>query len=327
MTRNVIFNQLPQSRLLITGATGFVGRALLSHLSSTGCHVIATTRGKAYFGPSIQSVPVGNIGPNTDWSTALKSVGTVIHLAARVHQMRDHHSDPLSAYSAVNTEGTKQLALQAAIAGVKQFIFLSSVKVYGESSNPGQPFNLDSEFRPVDDYGRSKMEAEVALREIEQSYGMNVTVIRSPLVYGPGVAANFGEMIRWISLGWPLPLGGLTKNARSFVAVDNLVNLLATCIDNPKAAGQTFLVSDGQDLSTADLVRRLASAMGKSPNLFVAPFWILKWVARIAGRASALDRLTTSLQVDISHTVNQLGWTPVVSQEMALLRTVAAQRA
>lgn len=311
---------------MITGATGFVGRALLGQLSSSGFHVTAATRNEVYVAPSIQSIPVGDIGPNTDWSAALKGVGIVIHLAARVHQMRDSHPDSLAAYRTVNAEGTKQLALQAAMTGVRQFIFLSSVKVYGESSEPGRPFRLNSELRPVDGYGQSKMEAEAALREIEQATGMKVTVIRSPLVYGPGVAANFGEMIRWISSGWPLPLGGLTENVRSFVALDNLVNLLITCIDNPKAAGQTFLVSDGQDLSTADLVLSLASAMGRSPNLFAVPLWILKRIAHMAGRTSAFDRLTTSLQVDISHTVDQLSWTPVVSQEQALARTVAAHR-
>lgn len=314
------------TKLLVTGATGFVGRALVNHLSGNRFHVVAATRGEIYLGPLIQSTLVGDIGPNTDWSAALEGVGVVIHLAARVHQMRDHHSNPLAAYRAVNVEGTKQLALQAAIAGVRQFIFLSSVKVYGDSSEPGRPFHLNSELRPVDDYGRSKMEAEAALREIEQANGMKVTVIRSPLVYGPGVAANFGELIRWVSSGWPLPFGGLTKNARSFVALDNLVNLLIICVNNPKAAGQTFLVSDGQDLSTADLVARLASAMGRSPNLLAIPLWILKWIAHIAGRTSAFDRLTTSLQVDISHTVDQLGWNPVVSQEQALGRTVATHR-
>ncbi len=315
-----------QPKILVTGATGFVGRALLSQLSSSRFDVTAATRDEVSVGPCIQSTLVGNIGPNTDWSIALKGVSIVIHLAARVHQMRDRHPDSLAAYRAVNAEGTKQLALQAAMTGARQFIFLSSVKVYGESSEAGRPFHLDSELRPVDDYGRSKMEAEAVLREIERTHGMKVTIIRSPLVYGPGVAANFGEMIRWVSSGWPLPLGALPKNARSFVALDNLVNLITTCIDNPKAAGQTFLVSDGQDLSTVDLIRRLASAMGRSPSLFSVPLWALKWIARLVGRTHAFDRLTTSLQVDISHTVGQLDWTPVVSQDQALSKTVAAQR-
>jgi nucleoside-diphosphate-sugar epimerase len=262
---------------------------------------------------------VGDINYETDWSIALRDVRTVIHLAARVHRECDRGTDSLISYRLVNVDGTKRLAEQAAQTGVQYFIFLSSAKVYGSSSIAGVPLRYDSELLPIDAYGQSKMEAEIALREIELSTQMKVTTIRTPLVYGPGVRAHFAELMRWISWGLPIPLGALYNNSKSLIGINNLVDVIEVCLKEPqKAAGKTFLVSDGQDISTAELIRRISQAMGKPAKLIYLPITILKLLAKLTGQISKFERLANSFQLDISHTCDQLNWSPTESLDQGL---------
>jgi UDP-glucose 4-epimerase len=231
--------------------------------------------------------------------------------------MHDTAADPLTAFRAVNVEGTLNLARQAAAAGVKRFVFVSSVKVNGEATLPGQPFTADDAPAPLDAYGISKMEAEQALREIALQTGMEVVIIRPPLVYGPGVKANFAAMMRWLQRGVPLPLGAI-HNQRSLVALDNLVDLIVTCLTHPAAANQTFLVSDGEDVSTTELLRRMGRAMGRPARLIPVPVSWLKLAAALVGKRDVAQRLCGSLQVDIEKTRRLLGWTPPLTLDQGL---------
>ena len=251
---------------------------------------------------------------------------TVLHLAARVHIMDDPASDPLAAFRKVNTLGTLNLARQAAATGVNRFVFVSSIKVNGEGTQPGSVFHGDDTPAPLDPYGISKHEAEIGLRQIAAATGMQVVIVRPPLVYGPGVKANFAAMMRAVQRGLPLPLASVTHNRRSFVALDNLVDLLITCLDHPAAANQTFLVSDGEDLSTADLLRRLGKAMSRQARLFPVPPALLQVGANLLGKGEVSQRLLGNLQVDISHTRETLGWTPPITVDEGLRRAVAGLR-
>jgi nucleoside-diphosphate-sugar epimerase len=264
-------------------------------------------------------VAVGDLSAQTDWSSALVGVDAVVHAAARVHVINDKCLDPLAEFCRVNVEGTAALARQAEAAGVKRFVFLSSIKVNGEFTEQGQPFTADDLPAPIDPYGMSKLEAEQGLREIEAQTGMEVVIVRPPLVYGPGVKANFALMMSWLERGIPLPLGAI-HNARSVVALDNLVDLLVTCLKHPAAAGQTFLVSDGEDISTTELLRRTAEAMGRKAVLWPVPTFILEWGATLVGKRAVAQRLCGSLQVDINKTRQLLGWTPRVSVDDGLRR-------
>jgi nucleoside-diphosphate-sugar epimerase len=288
--------------LLITGGTGFVGQALVKRLDD-------------------QPVRLATRADWADWHKALAGITTVVHLAARVHVMRDTETDPLAAFRAVNVEGTLNLARQAAAAGVHRFVFISSVKVNGESTLPGHPFTADDAPAPLDAYGVSKMEAEQGLREIALQTGMEVVIIRPPLVYGQGVKANFAALMRAVQRGWPLPLGAV-HNQRSLVALDNLVDFIVTCITHPQAANQTFLVSDGQDLSTTELVRGMARAVGVPARLLPVPVWALQAGAALLGKGDAVQRLCGNLQVDISKARNLLGWVPPISVDEGLRRAV-----
>lgn len=250
----------------------------------------------------------------------MKNVEQVVHLAARVHVMNDRSSDPLTEFRRVNVEGTSVLARQAAAEGVKRFVFLSSVKVNGEFTKPGHPFTADDVPAPEDPYGVSKHEAEHLLRQISAETGMEVVIIRPPLVYGPGVKANFKSMMRWLAHGVPLPLAAVTENRRSLVALDNLVDLIMTCLHHPAAANQTFLVSDGEDLSTAQLLKRMGAAIGQPARLFYLPPTLLKLGASVLNRPGIYQRLCGSLQLDITSTRQQLGWTPPVSVDEGLHR-------
>lgn len=236
--------------------------------------------------------------------------------------MHDMAESPLAEYRRVNVDGTANLARQAAAAGVKRFIFISSVKVNGEETPFGRPFQADADAAPQDPYGISKMEAEMQLKAIGNETGMEFITIRPPLVYGPGVKANFRALIKLVGLGLPLPLGAI-HNKRSMVYIDNLIDLVVTCIDHPKAANQTFLVSDGNDLSTPDLIKTLAHAMHKPARLMPVPVWLLKVVAFLVGKGGAIERLSSNLQVDISKTTSLLGWTPPISVDDGMRRTVA----
>lgn len=301
-------------KLLVTGVNGWIGAALAHHFRGQGHDVRGTTRQGG--GPGI--LASGDIDERTDWQEALRDREVVVHTAARVHVMHERSSDPLRAFRQVNTEGTLRLARQSAAAGVRRLVFLSSVKVNGEYTTPGRPFRHDDEPAPLDPYGRSKQEAEEGLRHIEAETGLQVVVIRPPLVYGPGVKANFAALGRWVGRGLPLPFGRLADNRRSLVSLRNLVSLVSTCIDHPKAAGETFLVSDHHDLSTRELVELLAAALHRSPWLIDVPPWWLQAVGRATGRQAAIDRLTGSLQVDIEHTLTTLGWSPAQTVPQAL---------
>lgn len=302
--------------IAVTGANGFVGRALCDRLGQEG-PVRPLVRREA--GDLPGAVAVGDIGARTDWTHALSGVDCVVHCAARVHMMQENAADPLAAYRDVNVAGTKRLAEAAASAGVRRLVFLSSVKVMGETTRPGQPFRIGDTPRPVDPYGQSKWEAEQTLWTVASQTGLEVVVIRPPLVYGPGVRANFLRLMRAVERGWPLPLGSV-NNRRSMVALDNLVDLVALCTHHPQAAGHTFFVSDGTDLSSAGLVRSMAAASGLSPRLWPVPVWLLRLVGALAGHRATVARLVDSLQVDIQPTRERLGWQPVVSTEEGLRR-------
>jgi nucleoside-diphosphate-sugar epimerase len=250
----------------------------------------------------------------------------LVHLAARVHVMQDAFADPLTEFRKVNVAGTENLARQAAKAGVKRFVFLSSIKVNGEFTEAGQPFTADDVPAPEDPYGISKHEAERLLLQIAAETGMEVVIIRPPLVYGPCVKANFESMMRWLARGVPLPLAAVTQNRRSLLALDNLVDLIVTCLHHPAAANQTFLVSDGEDLSTAQLLKRMGSAMGRPARLFHMPPALMKLGATLLNKRAIYQRLCGSLQLDIAKTRQLLGWTPPVSVDQGLRRAAEGFR-
>ncbi len=263
----------------------------------------------------------------TDWTVALRSVDQVAHLAARVHVMNDKSMDPLAEFRQVNVEGTANLARQAAAAGVRRFVYLSSIKVNGEFTQEGHPFTADDAPAPEEPYGVSKHEAEQVLRQIAADTGMEVVIIRPPLVYGPGVKANFESMMRWLARGVPLPLAAVTQNRRSLVALDNLVDLTVTCLNHPAASNQTFLISDGEDFSTAGLLRRMGAALGHPARLFYVPPLMLKIGAHAVKKTGIYQRLYGSLQLDITKTRRLLGWTPSVSVDEGLRRAAERFRA
>jgi nucleoside-diphosphate-sugar epimerase len=265
---------------------------------------------------------VGSIDGATKWTAALCAVDVVVHLAARVHVMKDMSSDPLAAFRKVNVEGTLNLARQSAAAGVTRFVFLSSIKVNGECTKPGQAFTETDATAPQDAYGLSKHEAEQGLRQLAADTGMEVVIIRPPLVYGPGVKANFAALMHAVQHGWPLPLGAV-HNQRSLVALDNLVDFIVTCITHPQAANQTFLVSDGHDLSTTELVRSMAQAAGVPARLLPVPVWALQAGATLLGKGDAVQRLCGNLQVDTAKARTLLGWVPPVSVGEGLHRAVS----
>ncbi|CRI58404.1 UDP-glucose 4-epimerase family protein [Pseudomonas sp. CCOS 191] len=307
------------STVLLTGATGFVGKAVLADLAMRGHAVRAAIRGAipADFGAAAFTIEA--IDGETDWQAVLEGVEVVIHSAARVHVMNDTEVDPLAAFRKVNVEGTLNLARQAAAAGARRFVFISSIKVNGEGTVPGRPYRADDEPAPADPYGVSKMEAEQGLRALARDTGLEVVIIRPVLVYGPGVKANFLAMMRWLGKGVPLPFGAI-HNRRSLVALDNLVDLVRICTTHPAAANQTFLVSDGEDLSTTSLMRRMAKALGKPARLLPVPAALLALGATLLGRRALSQRLCGSLQVDIEKTRSLLGWTPPVSVDRALAK-------
>ena len=304
-------------KVALTGSSGFVGSALLLKLRELKTDVLTVGHRS---GPGVSTTLSQLVESN-----ALLGCGVLLHLGARVHVRREKTLHPLEAYRQANVGSTVVLARAAALAGVKRFIFVSSVKVNGESTTLGQPFTDADTPAPQDPYGISKMEAEQGLRQIAAQTGMEVVIIRPPLVYGPGVKANFLAMMRWLSRGIPLPLGAI-HNQRSLVALDNLVDLLLTCIDHPAAANQTFLVSDGEDLSTTDLLRRMGRALGKPARLLPVPPVLLKAGAALVGKPELAQRLCGSLQVDISETRERLGWTPPISVDEGLRRAAEGFR-
>lgn len=311
--------------LLITGATGFVGSALCTQLAAQGRLLRRVVRRASdeHEGHSLHVIP--NIDESVDWSTALAGVTHIVHLAARVHLLDDQALDPLTEYRKVNVQGTVNLARQAAKAGVKRFVFVSSVKVNGESTQLGRPFTADDAPAPEDPYGVSKSEAEQELLRLARDVGMEVVIVRPPLVYGPGVKANFERLMRWVSKGLPLPFGSIVNNRRSLVALDNLVDLLIRCIDHPRAAGKIFMASDGQDLSTKELLQRLSGAMRRPVSLVPIPESMLSLLAALIGKQKVASRLLDSLQVDISETRQLLDWSPVITVDEALRQAVVGR--
>ncbi|MEB3842302.1 UDP-glucose 4-epimerase family protein [Pseudomonas guariconensis] len=307
--------------ILITGATGFVGSQLVSKLlCDPSLKIFAGVRKKEVILPEgVESFFLGDLG-NLNSSCAFDGVRVVVHCAARVHVMNDKVEDPLTEFRRVNVQGTIAVARLAAEAGVERFIFISSIKVNGESTDNRLPYTADETPSPVDPYGISKLEAERALQDIAAETGMEVVIIRPVLIYGAGVSANFESMMVWLRKKIPLPLGSI-RNKRSIVAVDNLIDLIRVCLAHPEAANEVFLVSDDEDLSTPELLRRVASALGVKAILLPLPIFIIHAVARILGRREIAARLCSSLQVDISKTKEKLDWVPPVRTDQALFKT------
>jgi nucleoside-diphosphate-sugar epimerase len=319
-------------RVLVTGANGFVGAATVRHLQQScdfevRCAVRSGAPAVSSSLPTAETVVVGDINAGTDWRAALEGVDVVVHTAARVHMMRETEADPLAAFRRVNTEGSVNLARQAARAGVRRLVFISSVKVNGEATPPGQPFRpQDPALCPDDPYGISKFEAEQGLREVAAATGLEVVVIRPVLVYGPGVGANFERMMKWVARGVPLPLGAIRANRRSLVGLDNLADLITCCATHPAAAGQVFFAADGEDMSTAQLITRVGAALGKPARLLPVPPALLQVGARLAGRGAVAQRLCGSLQVDIELNRELLGWTPPFEMDGELRKTAEYYR-
>lgn len=303
-------NDFSKRSVLVTGATGFVGRPLCEKLLKT----FGLVRGSVWIAEpatclpaGVQLAPIEAIGPATDWSEALTGIDTVVHLAARVHVMDDTSEDPLEAYRQVNVSGTENLARQSVANGVRRLVFISSVKVHGEESDV--TYTEENALSPQDPYGVSKLEAEVALKRIAKNTGLEVVIIRPPLVYGPGVKANFLRLLGTVERGIPLPLASI-DNRRSLVYLGNLIDAISLCATHPKAAGQAFLVSDGDDVSIPDLIRRLASALERPARLLPCPTTLMRLAGRMLSKASAVDRLVGSLTVDSSKINRELGWQP-----------------
>lgn len=303
---------------MITGATGFVGRNLIERSLSGGYRVRMCSRKQDFDIPyDIELYLTGDISNNTEWYEAVQGVDVVIHTAARVHVMADSAVDPLTEFRSVNVAGTLNLAQQAAEAGVKRFIFISSIKVNGEETLLGSPFKEEGFLIPTDPYGLSKYEAEKCLLNLAKKTDMEVVIIRPPLVYGPGVKANFASMMKWINKGVPLPFGSI-HNQRSFVALDNLVSFIIHCIDHPQVANEIFLISDGEDVSTTELLRKVAKAFGKKALLIPIPVWLMTSAAKLVGKSDVANRLFGSLQVDSSKARELLGWKPVITMDEQL---------
>lgn len=304
--------------VLVTGASGFVGAALMRRLCVESRYSVrACSRSRPSVLPDcVDWIEGPELGADASWTDALAGVDVVVHLAARVHVMATADRAAVAAYHRVNVEGTEQLALESAKAGVRRLVYLSSLKVHGEQG----AFSEESAIAPVDAYGESKRDAEAGLLDMGARTGLEVVVIRPPLVYGPGVKANFSSLLAAVRSGIPLPLGAIA-NRRSLVAVDNLVDLIVVCLAHPAAVSQAFLVSDGDDLSTPDLVRRLAAAAGCKARLVAAPVSWLRLAGRLTGRAAAVERLTGSLSADISKARRVLQWQPPVSVDEGLRRT------
>jgi nucleoside-diphosphate-sugar epimerase len=308
--------------IVVTGANGFVGSHLCRALQSQGMAYRAVVRKGAQASLGAAGlVRLPSLDAQTDWTTALQGATTVIHLAARVHQVQDSSTDPLQAFRATNLHATLQLAQCALKMGVQRFIFVSTVKVLGEETAPDQPFRASDLAVPQDAYATSKHEAEQALRALVAGGSMELVIVRPPLVYGPGVRANFASLMRVVRRGIPLPLARV-HNLRSLVGIDNLVSLLLRCTQHADAGGQIFLVSDGHDLSTPDLVRQLATALGRPARLWPVPLAGLQLAARLTGRQAAVQRLCSSLQVDISATCQRLQWAPPVPVAEGMRRMV-----
>lgn len=310
------------SSILVTGANGFVGHAVCECVLNLGMKVrgsYRSTSSQSRVPEGVEKIHISSVDGTTDWSSALLGVNVIVHTAARVHVMRDTSADPLAEFRRVNVAGTLSLARQAADAGVRRFIYISSIGVNGAETFD-MPFTAEDKADPNSPYAVSKHEAEVGLRQLTQKTGVEVVIIRPPLVFGPGAPGNFNKLLLIVHRGIPLPLGAI-HNKRSLVALDNLVDLIVICLHHPAAANQTFLVSDGEDLSTTVLLQRTGAALGRPARLIPVPARVLRTAARLLGKAGIAQQLCGSLQVDISKTRDLLGWTPPVSVDDALMQT------
>jgi len=305
-------------KIVLTGATGFVGGRALEVLPVDSVVVVGRSRPSKV---AVNNFYRSEFNAASSFSKSLSGADVVVHCAARAHVMKDEALNPLTEYRKVNTAGTLNLARQAAASGVRRFVFISSIKVNGESTEVGIPFLPEDGFIPIDHYALSKYEAEIGLREIAEKTGMEIVIIRPPLIYGPGVKANFFSMMCWVNRGLPLPLGGVRGNKRSLVFIDNLVDLIRVCLSHPKAANQTFLVSDDADLSTAELLSKMSMALGVSDRTLSIPVSWIQLAAKLLGRSVVAQRLCASLQVDISKTKKILGWQPPFTVEQGLRST------
>lgn len=317
------------AKVFVTGANGFVGVALCRYLTSQGHHVQAGCRQPSLsrlkrMCPDLHAVVTGSLGPETDWRSQLSGIDVVIHLAARVHVMKERAADPLSEFRLVNTVGTKRLARDAVKAGVLRLVYVSTIKVNGEFTE-NSAFNETDLAAPADPYAISKHEAEMGLQTIARETGLEVVIVRPALVYGPGVKGNFGSLIRLVDLGVPLPLRRCS-NRRSLIGLGNFVDLLSLCATHPASGGEIFLAADGEDLPTPELVRRLASALSKPARLLPIPVVWLKFAARLMGRLAVYERLCGSLQIDGNKARRVLGWIPPRTVDEELAETVAWYR-
>lgn len=307
-------------KVIITGSTGFIGSAITKQFKNSDYQLFPVVRSIKNGFPQ-NAIEVGDINGSTDYRCALNEVHVVIHVAARAHIMKDESTDPLTEYRKVNVEGSENFARQAAAAGVKRFVYISSVKVSGESTTLKSPYTELMEPAPEDAYGQSKYEAEEVLQKISVETGMEVVIIRPPLVYGAGVKANFLSLLKLSSLSLPLPFGAV-NNKRSIVYVGNLVDFIIRCIDHPNAANQTFLISDGEDLSLKSLIAYIRKAMGKSALLIPVPASLFKFAGKLTGKSGVVDRLVGDLQVDSSKARELLEWTPPYTVEQGISETV-----
>ncbi|WP_430292770.1 NAD-dependent epimerase/dehydratase family protein [Pseudomonas sp. B1-22] len=308
--------------VLLTGATGFVGRGMLARLcAEPGVRVrVAVRRMPDVLPDGVECTLIQGLSVFQCWDMALQGIDVVIHAAAQVRVLTERCVDPLAELRAVNVDASRHLARQAAAAGAKRFVYVSSIKANGEETELGRPYCAESPAFPKDPYGQSKLEAEQALFAVGEETGLEVVVVRSPLVYGPGVKANFASLMRALQQRLPLPFAAI-DNRRSLVARDNLVDLLLLCARHPAAVGRMFLVSDGRDLSTAQLCRELSEALGVSPRLLPVPTRVLRMLGLIVGRGQQMQRLLGSLQVDISATCQLLDWKPPVQMRQAIQET------
>ncbi|MBC8269444.1 MAG: SDR family oxidoreductase [Rhodospirillaceae bacterium] len=306
-------------KVLVTGGSGFIGRALIPQLNMAGHDVIVSSRDEGMVLPGAVIRLVGELGPETDWSAALEDIEAVIHLAARVHVMNETATDPVAENRRINTEGTVRLARQAAVSGVKHFIFLSTIKVNGEATGD-MPFHAADRPAPQDPYAIAKLEAEQALLGITDKSAMRADIIRPPLVYGPGVRGNFASLLGLCAKGLPLPLSSI-DNRRSLIYVGNLVSLVGHILDHPKADGGIYLVRDGEDVSTPELIKRVSAALGITPRIFPFPQFLLAIAGALGGKSAAVSRLIESLVADDSLTRSDLDWTPPFSMVQGLQET------
>ena len=313
------------AKVLLTGSTGFVGLAVERNILAAGKHHLAVCRRSAGADSRIETYVVGDIGHSTDFSQALKGKDVVIHLAAQVPASAGEAEPTIETYRSVNVEGTRSLALQAAQAGVKRFVYISTVKVNGEHTSPGRAFGPDCPPNPQDAYGLSKLEGEKALCDVCRDYGLDFVIIRVPLVYGNGMKGNLAKLVNLVDRGWPLPFGRI-NNRRSLIFVGNLADLISHCIDHPKATNRVLMASDGVDLSTTALIRQIAKARRRSVRLVPVPFDLVSRIASVTGKTDIAQRLFGSLEVDIKETVSLLNWTPPFSVEQSWHRSIGLEQ-